>query len=253
MVKRHSAHDQQNESSSQEFEYAYINKEKFLTFYTADHATVEQQKLSADIVALDHRAHWRLRPETPEWKEVLGLLVNAANLGVTANCPVEGRVIFEEAQKAYYHHNQTKNRIKYLLGTIIGVAVASLLGSVVFILSKFLEPFITSQFLILYFVFAGIGSITSVLTRISSIDLSEEVSNFSIILSGAARPIVAMFLSLIVYLVLDMKIIDVKFGSPSEDKINGIYLVSSFLCGFSERFAGDIIARVPFVNPTEKT
>jgi hypothetical protein len=252
MVKRHSAHDQQNESSSQEFEYAYINKEKFLTFASND-ATVEQQKLSADIVALDHKAHWRLRPETPEWKEVLGLLLNAANLGAIGNYPVEGRAIFEEAQKAYYHHNQTKNRIRYLLGTIIGVATAGILGSVVFILSSFLEPFITPQSLILYFVFAGIGSITSVLTRISSIDLSEEVSNFSVILSGASRPIVAMFLALIVYLVLDMKIIDIKFGNPAESKINGIYLVSSFLCGFSERFAGDIIARVPFANSTERT
>ena len=38
---------------------------------------------------------------------------------------------------------------------------------------------------------------------------------------------------------------DIKFGNPSETWANGIYLVTSFLCGFSERFAKDIISRVP--------
>ena len=158
MAKRHSTQDQHDELSAVEFSYAYINAEKFLTFGASANPTVEQQKLIADIVALDHNAHWRLKPETPEWKEVLSLLSNAANLGVMATYPVEGRAIFEEAQKAYYHHNETKNRIRYLLGTVIGVAAAGVLGIAVFSLSNFLEPFITPKYLLLYFVFAGIAA-----------------------------------------------------------------------------------------------
>jgi hypothetical protein len=100
--------------------------------------------------------------------------------------------------------------------------------------------------LVLIFVFAGLGSVASVLTRISSIDLREETSSFSVFVSGFSRPLIAMVLALVVYLILDAKLVDIRFGNPSEPKANAIYLLTSFLCGFSERFANDIISRVPF-------
>ena len=66
-----------------------------------------------------------------------------------------------------------------------------------------------------------------------------------IILSGATKPIVAAIFAIVVYLVLDLNVLDIQFGGVKSNG-NGIYLVSSFLCGFSERFATDIISRVPF-------
>jgi hypothetical protein len=44
-------------------------------------------------------------------------------------------------------------------------------------------------------------------------------------------------------LILDLKIVGVTFCTSSETKTDEIYLISSFLCGFSERFAEDIISR----------
>jgi hypothetical protein len=154
---------------------------------------------------------------------------------------------WRERRRAYYHHNQTKNRIRYLAGAAAGIVLATLLGAGLFLVAR--SPsnaqFIDSRLLLLILMFAGMGSITSVLTRISSIDLSEETSDFSVFISGFARPVVAIFFAIVVYLILTSKIVDIKFGNPPGDQANGVYLVSSFLCGFSERFATDIIANLP--------
>jgi hypothetical protein len=219
--------------------------EFFLTFSTPADPTREEQNLIADIVILDHRAHHQLRPQTREWDEVLKLLVNAV-VCLHVRDARQGRLIFEEAERVYYHHNQTKNRVRYLTGALTGIAVAGALGAGSLLLSKSLEQFIAREFLILIFVFAGLGSLTSVLTRISSIDLKEETSNFSVFVSGFSRPLVAMFLAVVVYLIVNGQIVDIKLGNPNDPKAG--YLVISFLCGFSERFAEDIISRVPFVS-----
>jgi hypothetical protein len=221
--------------------------EYFLTFSPPDNPTPEEQRLVADIVIVDHRAHHQLHPKTREWEEVIRLLYNAV-VFLHQHDTTEGRVILQEAERVYYHHNQTKNRIRYLLGAVAGIAVAAGVGAASLLLAKSLEQFVTTQLLVLLFVFAGIGSLTSVLTRISSIDLKRETSNFSVFVSGFSRPLIAIFFALIVYLILDTKIIDINLGNPTDTKAGAIYLVTSFLCGFSERFAQDIISRVPFAR-----
>lgn len=223
-----------------------------LAFSSPTNPTPEEQKLVRDIVILDHRSLHQLGPLTRERDEVVGLLYNVVIL-LHQHDTAEGRGILEEAARVYYQHNQTKNRIRYLLGAVTGIVAAAGLGAGSLLLARSLEQFITTQLLMLLFVFAGIGSLTSVLTRISSIDLKEETGSFSVFVSGFSRPMVAIFFALIVYLILDSKILDVKIGSPSEGKVGAIYLVTSFLCGFSERFAQDIISRVPFASAQTPT
>jgi hypothetical protein len=230
---------------------AWINENNFLSFHVPPEPSAEQQVLIADIVNLDHLAHDRLKPETPQWNEVLGILLNAAITGVTANDPAQGRLIYERAEEAFYHHIQTRNRVKYLLGMMIGVVVAGALGGTLSLLSRFLEEsFITPELLVLLFVFAGMGSIASVLTRLSSIDLRKETSDRMVMVSGAARLVVAIFFAMVVYLILDLRIVEFQFGDPSGARRDELYLVASFLCGFSERFAQDIISRVS-LNKTD--
>jgi hypothetical protein len=217
----------------------------FLNFAPPSNPTPEEEALTADIVILDHRAHHQLRPPTREWDEVLKLLVNAVVLLQNRDA-AEGRVIFQEAERVYYHHNQTRNRIRYMTGALIGVLASGILGAVVLLFSKSLEQFIARDLLVLVFVFAGIGSLASVLTRIASIDLQGQTSNFSVFMSGFSRPVVAMILALVVYLILSGHMVDIKFGGSSDPRL--AYLVISFLCGFSERFAEDIVARVPLTS-----
>ena len=223
----------------------FINDQKYLTFSLPVPATAEQDVLAADIMALDHRAHEQLRPETPEWTEVLGMLSNAANAGLTYGDVAQGRLDYKQAEQAFLRHIEAKNRVKYLGGLTLGVLACTLLSGILYLIARTLsEPFIRPRLLPLLSLFAGMGSLTSVLTRLDTIDLKFETSDTLLTISGAARPVVAIFFALVVYLVLDLKLLDVKFGTPTEENRNSIYLISSFLCGFSERFAQDILSRV---------
>jgi hypothetical protein len=217
-----------------------------ITFFPPPNPTPEQQKLVGDLVILDHLKHRQLKENSRERDQVHKLLLNVVILLHVGD--VRGaRAILEEARQVYFLHNQSQNRIRYLIGAVAGIVVAAILGTALVLLSTMLagsKPFIDPQLLILILVFAGIGSTTSILTRLSSIDLRTETSTFSVYVSGFSRPFVAMSFAVVVYFILEAKIIDVTIGKASGDGSTGVYIVTSFLCGFSERFASDIIARI---------
>jgi hypothetical protein len=220
-----------------------INSAGFLSFFPPPNSTPEQQVLIADIVSLDHRAHEQLGAESPEWKEVLGMLSNAAYfVGVSVG---EARELYKRADQSFMSYVQAKNRIKYLIGLILGVVVTTLLTGLLYVVARSLDqPFIAPRLLPLLCLFAGLGTLTSVLTRLDEIYLKNEAGTALIMIDGGARPVVAIFFALVVYLILDLKVLDIKFGSPTGDNQNSIYLISSFLCGFSERFAESILSKV---------
>jgi len=235
-------------ASPQQPEYAmsaFINQDNFLEFALPPNASPEQKALTADIVQLDHRAHEQLGPGTPEWKEVMGVLINAANTGVEYNEVPQGRMLYKRAEEAFFRYFEAKNRIRYLLGLALGVGVCTLFSSALYLVARSLsQPFIKPGLLPLLCLFAGMGSLTSVLTRLDQIDLKFATSVQLVMISGAARPLIAICFALVVYLVLDLKLLDIKFGTPTDQNQNSIFLISSFLCGFSERFAQDILSKV---------
>ncbi len=224
---------------------ACVNRNDLLQFAPPPNSSPEQKALIADLVGLDHRAHEQLGPGTPEWKEVMGVLVNAANVGVLSNEVPAGRLLFQQAQQTFLRYFEAKNRIRYLVGVALGAGICTLFSGLLYLVARSLaQPFIKPGLLPLLCLFAGLGSLTSVLTRLDQIDLKFATSSELVIISGAARPLVAIFFALVVYLILDLKMIDIKFGSPTEQNQNSVFLVSSFLCGFSERFAQDILSKV---------
>jgi hypothetical protein len=221
-----------------------VDEADLITFYAPPNATREQQILIADIVSLDHRSLHVLRAGTRQREEVKRLLWNTINQGLYDGRVSLARLLYEKAERAYYYHLQTANRMKYLLGMLAGCAVAGLFGALLAALPGVLEPNLPPRLLAGLLLFAGLGSIASVLTRLSEIDLRQETSTYMLLVSGATKPVVAVVFALVVCLILDTKIIDVRFGASPEGKAGGLYLVVSFLCGFSERFAKDIISRV---------
>ena len=98
--------------------------------------------------------------------------------------------------------------------------------------------------LLIIILFASIGGLTSVITRISKIDLKEEISRIAVIVPGFSKPFVAAAFAIVVYFILQNKIVGITIGAEAGSGGYGIFAVTSFLCGFSERFAGDIISRV---------
>jgi hypothetical protein len=240
---RHSKNAPQDSGGSALFDDSH----GLITFYPPADPTPEERKLVADFVILDHLKQNQLKERGREWDQVHKLLVNVIVL-LHARDVTGARAILEDARQVYLLHNQSQNRLRYLIGAVAGTVVAALLGAALVLLSTNLgvaeAPLIKPQLLILILVFAGIGSTTSILTRLASIDLRAETSTFSVYVSGFARPFVAVSFAVVVYFILDTKMIDITIGSAGGDRPPGIYVVTSFLCGFSERFANDIISRI---------
>jgi hypothetical protein len=75
-----------------------LNNENYLTFRGG--RTREEKELAADIMSLDHRAHEELGPGTPEWKEVLGMLANAA-IALKDGDTDAGRLLYSKADQSF--------------------------------------------------------------------------------------------------------------------------------------------------------
>lgn len=226
----------------------YVDERGLLVFQAPPLPTVEQKALINDIVCLDHLSLRTLGKNSPERNEIMGLLLNAVVLGLTGNMQAQGRLLYQQAQNAYYAQLQAKHRIKYLLGALLGIACAGLIGTGLLFFIHMLDPLIDPAVMGLIFLFASMGSLASILTRLSSIDLKDQVSDVLLLVSGATRPIVALFFALVVYLILAAGIIDIRIGNASASNETTIYLIAAFLSGFSERFAQDLLSRVSFAG-----
>jgi hypothetical protein len=220
-------------------------REGLISFSIPDNPSPEEKKLVADFVILDHLKQNQLKEGSREWNQVNKLLLNVIVL-LYARDAAGARAILEDARQVYFLHNQSQNRIRYLVGAVVGTVAAGLLGVALVLLSMKLSgaPFVKTHLLVLILVFAGIGSMTSILTRLASIDLRAETSTFAVHVSGFARPFVAVPFAVVAYCVLDTKMLDITIGGATGDRPTGFYVVTSFLCGFSERFANDIISRI---------
>jgi hypothetical protein len=223
-----------------------------VSFQAPANSSPENEALVADVVALDHRSLRRLGVKSQERQEIKRLLWNATNVAFKGGWTKEGRLLYAKAEQAYYDSIQIRNRLRFLSGMVIGTTFAGALGAALTPFAPSLEPYVPSKLLALILVFAGLGSITSVLGRLSSLDLRQETSDLMLVISGATKPLVAIVLALVVFLILDLKIVEIHVGNSDGDKANGLYLISSFLCGFSERFASDIIARVSLADTGDK-
>jgi hypothetical protein len=223
-------------------QWLFVDEQNLLRFYPPAHPTAAQRRLVADIVALDHRSLQTLGPRNRQREEVLRLLYNAVISGVVDGDAGQGKLLFDRAESSYAYHLQTRNRLRYLLGMVVGIVGAALIGWVLLQMLP-LRGLLRPELLILILAFAGMGSLTSVLTRLSSIDLHQESDQTIVVMSGAARPIVAIVFSVVVALLLASKILNISFGSATGDEADAVYVIAAFLSGFSERFAEDIIAR----------
>lgn len=224
--------------------FAHVDSKGVFILPIPPDAKQEEQAFAADITSLERRAHHALRWKSAEWEEVSGLLANAANAGLAYRDMSQGALIYAKADAAFRRHVESKNRFTYLMGALLGIAEAGALASTLYrrhVLHPGLHPPGPS---VADVPFAGIGSVTSILIRLNSIDLSKENSRPLITVSGASKPIVAVCFAIVVYLILDLKIVDIQFGAPTEANGNFVFLISSFPCGFSERFAQDILSRV---------
>lgn len=207
--------------------------------------TPEQIVFLAELRSLAKRAE---KSRFSARQQVLLLLENAANAAVVLGDLDRGEAILRDAGAVYERALIAKNRLNYLLGMFVGIAALTVvvLGTVG--LAQYgLSIVIPGHTIVTLFAFAGLGSVTSVLMRLSSLDLREETSRALLMMSGASKPVVAIALASIVYIVLKYKLIAVTIGAPeglSADADEAAYWIAAFLCGFGERLGSDILARL---------
>jgi hypothetical protein len=219
-----------------------------ITFESPENPTQAEAMLAKDIVQLDHSSLWTFEASR-ERGEVYRLLGNVI-VFLNSRQPDAARRLLDHAEAVFLQHIQAKNRLRYLAGMLAGIAVIVLFG---WALIKFLPPAATSNSAALEFpppllpmilLFAGMGTITSVLTRLSSIDLRDQTSMKMLLVSGMARPVTGLFFALAIYLMISLRIVDFHLGAGADPTPPALFLFAAFLSGFSERFAQDILTKV---------
>jgi uncharacterized membrane protein YdfJ with MMPL/SSD domain len=206
--------------------------------------------LKAEIDSLREQVRHR-RPWTR--KEVEGLLDAAEAAGIRDARVEAGRAIHATAMQRFVQDLRTKNRLMYAFGMLIGllligtaaVPIVSVAGS-----GNATTNLAEAATLVSLFTYAGLGSLTSFLTRLPSLDLSQETSRRLVFLSAASRPVVAISFASVVYLILRYRIVNlaVAGAAPGSPEDKALWWLGAFLCGFSERFASDLLGRVPLLG-----
>jgi hypothetical protein len=224
----------------------YLGPHGLLMFDLPPEPGERQVELANRIGLIDKQAFRELGFGTPRWEYVIQLLVNAVSLGVARGHVEQGFTLIQQAEEllTYYRCLLPTNRKWYLVGMLAGVVIVALLASVSLALQDTLEPELSARTLVLVCVFAGLGSIASILSRLRSmVELQNEHSRLNVIISGSSRPVVAALVAIAVYLILDLGLVTIHVGT-GPDARQKLFLVAAFLCGFSERFATEILGKV---------
>ena len=180
-------------------------------------------------------------------RSVREFLQGAVNVAVAGE-PARAREALAKATDIFESDVQTKNRLFYLVGAFLGSVMLAALATGVLFLSKHTgwegaknladEATVASLFM-----FAGMGSVASVLSRLETINLRKETRRQWVVVSAATRPLVAIAFASVAHVIITNKM--VQFGSFETAAVDW---VAAFLCGFSERFGVDLLGSLSFVG-----
>jgi hypothetical protein len=170
----------------------------------------------------------------------LTIAATALQHGATA----QAEALVEEARATYKEQLAAQRKVAYLVGVGVGIGVLALLQLALHRSTDALTGVITEQFALQMVIFAGMGTLASVLTRIGQFKVETYATRSLVVISGASRPLVAAFVAFAAYAFLrsDLATVTVN-GTNVSDVQNAtyIYLSAAFLCGFSERFGRHVI------------
>lgn len=179
--------------------------------------------------------------KTKSWstKEIVVLLEGASDATLIGAIEIGSR-LYEKAYSTYQEDAQVRNRNWYALSVVIGVLLVALIcGGIAYIVSLNIANLAKTDTIVSLFTFAALGRVTSIFTRLGVLDFRNETSKKYIIYSAIARPMVAISFASIV---LKYQIVPVQLGGNESG--DATYWVAAFLCGFSERFASDVLNRI---------
>jgi hypothetical protein len=156
----------------------------------------------------------------------------------------QAQELVEEARAAYREQLAAQRKVSYLVGVLAGIGLLAMLQLALHGAIGSLSGVITEDFALQMVLFAGMGTLASVLTRIGQFKVDVYATRPLVLISGASRPLVAVFIAFAAYAFLrsDLATVTVN-GTNVSDAQNAtfIYLSAAFLCGFSERFGKHVI------------
>ncbi len=88
-----------------------------------------------------------------------------------------------------------------------------------------------------------VGSVASILVRLRDFEQSQGATPASLVLLGFSKPLVGGFFALFALAVMQAQLLPIKLP-PDAVSESYFFLALSFLSGFSERFAQDVVARL---------
>lgn len=208
-----------------------------LSINMPDSPTADQILLVARVRALEARLRLRNPRRQPAIIVLLQGAVDAGMLDIA-----KGEVALTQATDAYMRGLQTVNRGMYALGATIGALLALLISALLVLLAQMHWPplkNLTEPANLASLCFYSVaGSLTSIMTRLTKMDLKDEESRLFVAFSAMIQPFIALGLMSVIYVVFEFNMLGISLTSSNPEK--AVWVVA-FLCGFSERFAPGLL------------
>jgi hypothetical protein len=222
-------------------------KDGWLDFDLPDNADEKVQSVYATIRNVHRQAYVDLallgRYRWNGYRSVESKL-KIAGTALQGGAVLQAKDLVEEADATYKEQLAAQRKVSYLAGVLLGIGLLALLQLALHRSTGSLNGVITEQFALQMVLFAGMGTLASVLTRIGQFKVETYATRSLVVISGASRPLVAAFVAYAAYAFLrsDLATVTVN-GTNVSDVQNAtfIYLSAAFLCGFSERFGRHVI------------
>lgn len=205
-----------------------------------------QSAVDATLLLAETQA-FRIRMGKRNTRDVAGvkILIDAVE-AVAKTDAQKGRDFFKLAKEEYRQSIGTENQMWFLLGALLGSAgiflIAWLLivgaGEKLPILANLVGP---AQLATLTF-FAVVGTLTSIMLRLPSINMRDEERRSYVMFSAAIHPLMAAGFMSVVYVILKFKIIGISLGD--DHNAEAFTWIAAFLCGFSEKFAPTLLENI---------
>jgi hypothetical protein len=212
-------------------------------------ATPEDKALVAEIRTIHRQAYTDLafidRCRWAGYNSVESKLRIAAE-SLQAGLHDEAKRLVTSAQATYREQLGAQRKIWYLWGVLIGIALLGVLVVALHTASSTLGNVISQKFALQLLIFAGMGTLASVLMRLGSFTIETYATRVLVMISGISRPLVAVFVTFAMYTILKSHLQTVTVNGndlTNVDKSSYVYFTAAFLCGFSERFGKDLISR----------
>lgn len=171
--------------------------------------------------------------------------------------------LVDEAQATYREQLAAQRKVWYLSGVALGIGLLALLQLALHGSIDSLGGVITEQFALQIVVFAGMGTLASVLMRLGQFRIDVYATRSLVVISGASRPLVAAFVAFATYAIFRSNLEPITINGTDLANVKDatfVYLTAAFLCGFSERFGKDVIDKAASavgagaaVHPQERT